>query len=52
MVSQNSIAVIKIIVTDDIVCDLVEKEIKDCEDNNKSWIIQGFPRTKVQALAL
>jgi adenylate kinase len=25
----------------------VEKEIRECEANNKSWIIQGFPRTKV-----
>lgn len=28
------------------------KVIEDCEANKQSWIIQGFPRTKVQALAL
>ena len=41
-----------VIVEDEIVIDLVSKEIKDCESKGKSWIIQGFPRTKVQALAL
>jgi adenylate kinase len=40
------------VVSDDIVTELVQKEIKDCEANNKSWVIQGFPRTKVQALSL
>ena len=40
------------LVSDDIVTELVQKEIKDCEANNKSWVIQGFPRTKVQALSL
>ena len=24
----------------------------NCERENQSWIIEGFPRTKVQALAL
>ena len=32
--------------------DLVRSEIQACEKENKSWIIQGFPRTKVQSLAL
>lgn len=32
--------------------DLVTKEIEECESEKQSWIIQGFPRTKVQALAL
>jgi adenylate kinase len=40
------------LVSDDIVTELVEKEIQECESQNKSWIIQGFPRTKVQALSL
>jgi adenylate kinase family enzyme len=31
---------------------LVSQAIQDCEDKGKSWIIQGFPRTKVQALSL
>lgn len=32
--------------------DLVEGAIKAAEEKNHSWILQGFPRTKVQALAL
>ena len=31
---------------------MVTKVIEDCEANKQSWIIQGFPRTKVQALSL
>jgi adenylate kinase len=49
MVSE--VAVIGI-VDDSIVIDLVDKEVTECEKKKKSWIIQGFPRTKVQALAL
>ena len=37
---------------DEIVIELVEKEIKNFEAKSMSWIIQGFPRTRVQALAL
>ena len=37
---------------DDIVIDLVKKEVAKHERKNKSWIVQGFPRTKVQALSL
>jgi adenylate kinase family enzyme len=33
-------------VPDDVVIDLVKKEIHKCEKENQSWIIQGFPRTK------
>ena len=40
------------LVSDDIVTELVQKKIKGGEAANKSWIIQGFPRTKVQALSL
>ena len=39
-------------VDDDIVIDLIGKEIQTHEKKNNSWIIEGFPRTKVQALSL
>jgi adenylate kinase len=39
-------------VDDNIVIDLVKKQIMNYEKDNLSWIIEGFPRTKVQALAL
>lgn len=39
-------------VDDQIVIDLVKKEVEALEAQQQSWIIQGFPRTKVQALAL
>lgn len=32
--------------------ELVKKEIDEHEKKNMSWIIQGFPRTRVQALSL
>lgn len=37
---------------DSIVIDVVKKKITACEKESKHWIIEGFPRTKVQALAL
>lgn len=37
---------------DDIVIDLVKKEIADCERKNRSFIVSGFPRTKYQALSM
>lgn len=40
------------LVQDDIVIDLVKKQIMQFEKENTSWIIEGFPRTRVQALAL
>jgi len=40
------------LVDDNIIIELVTSEIKECEEQGRSWIIQGFPRTKVQALAL
>lgn len=40
------------IVDDNLVTEIIVKEIRRCEDEKKSWIVQGFPRTKVQALAL
>ena len=35
------------LVDDHIVIDLVKKEILKTEKEGKSWIIEGFPRTKV-----
>lgn len=35
-----------------MVIDVVKKQINDCEAKGKSWVVQGFPRTKAQALAL
>lgn len=40
------------VVDDDIVIRLVKQEIDRAEEAHTSWIITGFPRTKVQALAL
>ena len=37
---------------DEIVIELVKKEIESFEKKAQSWIIQGFPRTRVQALSL
>ena len=39
-------------VDDQIVIDIVKKKISDCERDKKDWILEGFPRTKRQALAL
>lgn len=38
-------------VDDDIVIDVIHKEIQLAEKANKSWIVEGFPRTRPQALA-
>ena len=38
-------------VDDDIVIDLVAKEIQEAERCNQSYIIEGFPRTRIQAMA-
>jgi len=35
------------LVDDDIVIDLIGKEIQAIEKKSQSWIIQGFPRTRV-----
>lgn len=37
-------------VADDIVIDLVSKQIEQLEKEKKNWIIEGFPRTRKQAL--
>lgn len=39
-------------VDDEIVIRLVKQEIDKLEANKESWFLQGFPRTKVQALSL
>lgn len=40
------------LVDDEVVVDLVKKQIDGYEKKNQSWIIEGFPRTKVQASSL
>ena len=40
------------IVEDSIVIELVKKQVESYEKDNLSWVIEGFPRTKTQALAL
>ena len=53
MVSRHPKKLTDFVIADDtIVIDLVKKEIQKYEKDNVSWIIEGFPRTKVQALAL
>ena len=39
-------------VKDEIVIELVKLQIELLEKEQKSWIIEGFPRTRLQALAL
>ena len=39
-------------VDDDIAIELVKKQLQAFEKEGKSWIIEGFPRTRKQALAL
>ena len=39
-------------IDDEIVIDLVKRQVATLEKEGKSWIIEGFPRTKVQALSL
>jgi adenylate kinase len=39
-------------IKDEIVIDLVQNHIEECERNNQGWILEGFPRTRMQALAL
>lgn len=33
-------------VDDEIVIDLVKRDIQEAEKEKKSWILEGFPRTK------
>ena len=32
--------------------DVLKRKIDECEKENQNWLVEGFPRTKVQALAL
>ena len=40
------------IVKDDIVTNLVKKEVESIQKERKSFILSGFPRTRAQGLAL
>lgn len=37
---------------DEVVVKCIQNEIKDVETTGRNWILQGFPRTKYQALSL
>jgi adenylate kinase len=37
---------------DAIVIELIKKQITQLEKDGTSWILEGFPRTKAQALSL
>lgn len=37
---------------DDIVIQIVKREIDNLQKDKKSFIIEGFPKTRLQALAL
>ena len=39
-------------IKDEIVIDLVQSHIEECERKGKGWILEGFPRTRMQAVAL
>lgn len=39
-------------VEDSIVIELVKKQVESYEKDHISWVIEGFPRTKTQALSL
>jgi adenylate kinase len=39
-------------VRDDIVIQIVKREIDNLQKDKKSFIIEGFPKTRLQALAL
>lgn len=39
-------------VPDSIVIDLVKRQVEQHEKAGQSWILEGFPRTQVQALSL
>lgn len=40
------------LVPDDVVISVVKKKIAACEKECRHWIIEGFPRTRVQALSM
>ena len=39
-------------VPDHIVIELIKRQVAQHEKDGQSWILEGFPRTQVQALAL
>jgi adenylate kinase family enzyme len=39
-------------VPDSIVIELVKRQVEQHEKEGQSWILEGFPRTQVQALSL
>ena len=39
-------------VPDHIIIELVKRQVQQHEHDGQSWILEGFPRTQVQALAL
>jgi adenylate kinase len=39
-------------VEDEIVIDVIKRRINEVEKEGKDWVIEGFPRTKVQAMSL
>ena len=39
-------------IKDEVVIELVQKQIQECEAEGHGWILEGFPRTRMQALAL
>lgn len=40
------------LIPDQITIDLVKREITRFEASGQSWIVEGFPRTQVQALSI
>jgi len=43
---------VRLLVDDNVVLELVRAQVEYFEKDHTSWIIEGFPRTKSQALAL
>lgn len=39
-------------IDDQIIIELVQDQIALCEQSGQSWVLEGFPRTRLQALAL
>lgn len=49
---NDLIFIFNYLVPDEVVIELVKKRIIACEKECRHWIIEGFPRTKIQALSL
>jgi adenylate kinase len=39
-------------IPDKVITDVVKKKVEECEKESKHYVIEGFPRTKIQAMAL